>query len=53
MPNGETRVFLQDGDRVTITGYCQGDGYRIGYSSVTVLMFYAQRKIATYGARQT
>src|SRR5262249_33856292 len=26
MPNGEKRVFLQDGDRVTMTGWCQGQG---------------------------
>ena len=31
----ETRTFLQDGDRVTMTGYCQGDGYRIGFGEVT------------------
>ena len=35
LPNGETRVFLQDGDRVTMTGWCQGDGYRIGFGEVT------------------
>jgi fumarylacetoacetase len=35
LPNGETRVFLQDGDRVTITGYCQGNGYRVGFGEVT------------------
>ncbi|XP_070689153.1 fumarylacetoacetase [Pempheris klunzingeri] len=28
---GETRTFLKDGDKVTITGYCQGDGYRVGF----------------------
>lgn len=35
LPSGETRVFLQDGDRVTITGWCQGDGYRVGFGEVT------------------
>uniref|UniRef100_A0A7N8WSA1 Fumarylacetoacetase n=1 Tax=Mastacembelus armatus TaxID=205130 RepID=A0A7N8WSA1_9TELE len=30
---GETRTFLKDGDEVTITGYCQGDGYRVGFGS--------------------
>jgi len=35
LPNGETRVFLQDGDRVTMTGYCQGPGYRVGFGEVT------------------
>jgi fumarylacetoacetase len=27
---GEERKFLQDGDTVILTGYCQGDGFRIG-----------------------
>jgi fumarylacetoacetase len=31
LPNGEKRVFLQDGDRVTLTGWCQGEGYRVGF----------------------
>lgn len=35
LPNGETRKFLADGDRVTLTGYAQGDGYRIGFGKVT------------------
>jgi fumarylacetoacetase len=34
-PNGEQRVFLQDGDRVTMTGWCQGAGYRVGFGEVT------------------
>jgi len=32
---GETRVFLEDGDRVTMTGWCQGVGYRVGFGEVT------------------
>ncbi|KAL1007488.1 hypothetical protein UPYG_G00087470 [Umbra pygmaea] len=28
---GETRTFLKDGDEVTITGHCQGTGYRVGF----------------------
>jgi fumarylacetoacetase len=28
---GETRSFLQDGDVVAMTGWCQGDGYRVGF----------------------
>jgi fumarylacetoacetase len=35
LPSGETRVFLQDGDGVTLTGWCQGPGYRIGFGEVT------------------
>ncbi len=34
-PNGEQRTFLQDGDRVTMTAWCQGDGYRVGFGEVT------------------
>nr|XP_020444154.1 fumarylacetoacetase [Monopterus albus] len=30
---GETQTFLKDGDEVIITGYCQGDGYRVGFGS--------------------
>jgi fumarylacetoacetase len=35
LPNGETRRWLEDGDRLTITGWCQGDGYRVGFGEVT------------------
>ncbi|HWG44629.1 MAG TPA: fumarylacetoacetase [Gemmataceae bacterium] len=31
----ETRTFLCDGDRVTLTGWCQGEGYRVGFGSVS------------------
>jgi fumarylacetoacetase len=34
-PNGEQRTFLQDGDTVGMTGYAQGDGYRVGFGEVT------------------
>lgn len=33
--NGAKRVWLEDGDRLTMTGYAQGDGYRIGFGEVT------------------
>jgi fumarylacetoacetase len=35
LPTGQTRGFLEDGDRVTMTGWCEGDGYRIGFGEVT------------------
>jgi fumarylacetoacetase len=35
LPNGETRKWLEDGDTLTITGWCQGVGYRIGFGEVT------------------
>ncbi|MBI3164672.1 MAG: fumarylacetoacetase [Chloroflexi bacterium] len=34
LPGGESRTFLQDGDTITMKGYCQGDGYRIGFGEV-------------------
>ena len=35
LPNGETRKWLDDGDRLTITGWCQGDDYRVGFGEVS------------------
>ena len=34
MPSGEERKFLQDGDRLVMTGYAQGEGYRLGFGEV-------------------
>ncbi|CAN6445041.1 unnamed protein product [Victoria cruziana] len=31
LQDGSSRSFLQDGDEVTLTGYCQGEGYRVGF----------------------
>ncbi len=34
LPNGEQRRFLEDGDEVTLRGYCQREGHRrIGFGS--------------------
>ena len=30
----QQRTFLKDGDEVTMTGWCQGDGYRVGFGEV-------------------
>jgi len=35
LPNGETRKWLEDGDTLSITGWCEGDGYRIGLGEVS------------------
>ena len=35
LSSGETRLFLEDGDTVTLEASCQGDGYRIGFGEVT------------------
>ena len=35
LANGETRKWLEDGDTLTITGWCQGDDYRVGFGEVS------------------
>lgn len=35
LENGEERVWLLDGDELSMTGWCQGDGYRVGFGEVT------------------
>ena len=30
----EKREWLEDGDELTMTGWCQGDGYRVGFGEV-------------------
>jgi fumarylacetoacetase len=34
LPGGIKRTFLEDGDSVSMRGWCQGDGYRIGFGEV-------------------
>lgn len=31
LANGDERKFLKDGDTVRMRGFCQGEGYRIGF----------------------
>lgn len=43
LPNGETRTFLEDGDAVTLRGWCQREGaVRIGFGEVTGTVLPAQ-----------
>ena len=40
LPNGENRLFLQDGDEVILTGYCEREGFArigLGFCGGTVL----------------
>jgi fumarylacetoacetase len=32
--SGVTRTFLEDGDSLVMRGWCQGDGYRVGFGEV-------------------
>ncbi|MBM4069990.1 MAG: fumarylacetoacetase [Planctomycetes bacterium] len=45
--NGESRVNLHDGDRVTLTGWCQGDGYRVGFGETTAQVLPAVEPVET------
>jgi fumarylacetoacetase len=35
LPDGQTRRFLEDGDQVTMTAWCEAKGYRVGFGEVT------------------
>ncbi len=45
LSSSEARTFLQDGDVVTMKGYCQGDGYRIGFGEVAGKILPAHKRI--------
>jgi fumarylacetoacetase len=34
LPGGVKRTFLEDGDSLVMHGWCQGDGYRVGFGEV-------------------
>ncbi|KAF3998427.1 fumarylacetoacetase [Glaciimonas immobilis] len=34
LTGGAQRGFIQDGDEISMTGWCQGDGYRVGFGNV-------------------
>ena len=34
LPTGERRTFLEDGDELTLVGWCEGEGYRVGFGEV-------------------
>ena len=35
LDSGETRTFIEDGDMLTLKGWAQGDGFRIGFGDCT------------------
>lgn len=34
LPDGDVRRFLEDGDELTLSGFCQAEGFRIGFGRV-------------------
>jgi len=35
LDTGETRTFIEDNDRMTLRGWAQGEGYKIGFGECT------------------
>lgn len=44
LPSGETRKFIQDGDTVTLRGFCEKDGVRIGFGEVAAKLLPANQR---------
>lgn len=42
LPGGESRGFLEDGDSLVMRGWCQGDGYRVGFGEVEGMVLAAK-----------
>ncbi len=42
LKNGEERKWLEDGDVLSITGWCQGSGFRVGFGEVSGKILPAQ-----------
>jgi fumarylacetoacetase len=43
LSGGEERRFLEDGDSIIMTGWCQGDDYRIGFGEAAGTIYPANR----------
>ena len=42
LPGGAKRTFLEDGDSLSMRGWCRGDGYRVGFGEVEGTILPAQ-----------
>jgi fumarylacetoacetase len=43
LAEGGTRTFIEDGDELTLAGWCQGDGYRVGFGKCVGAILPAQK----------
>ena len=43
LPGGARRSFLEDGDEVVMTGWCEGQGYRVGFGELAGAILPAQK----------
>lgn len=48
LEHGGQRAFLEDYDEVTLTGWCQGDGYRVGFGECTGTVLPALRQASPH-----
>lgn len=46
LEHGGRRTYLEDGDEVVLTGWCQGDGYRVGFGECVGQIFEANPRVA-------
>lgn len=53
LDDGEERKWLEDGDELTMTGFCQGDGYRVGFGEVVGLIQPALNKEQVINKKET
>jgi fumarylacetoacetase len=53
LDDGEERKWLEDGDELTMTGFCQGDGYRVGFGEVVGLIQPALNKEQIINKKET
>ncbi|VVD97523.1 fumarylacetoacetase [Pandoraea cepalis] len=44
LASGAKRTYIEDGDTVVMTGWCQGDGYRVGFGEVSGRILPAKAK---------
>src|SRR4029078_3831948 len=51
LPGGIHRTFLDDGDSLVMRGWCQGDGYRVGFGEVEGTISAAERRFLRVLAR--
>jgi fumarylacetoacetase len=42
LDTGQTRTFIEDGDELVLTGWCQGEGYRVGFGACAGKVFPAK-----------
>jgi fumarylacetoacetase len=44
LASGAQRRFVEDGDTLMLRGWCEGDGYRVGFGSCTGTILPAHRR---------